>query len=132
MIKLRSTYTYPETKTLKNRVYSDKVIQDAFNEKNFSSWNEDAVIPVYETTHDLYPVGTCSAKLEGRTITLDITIHDHTLERCSDDYWKSLSCTLGGRGDVDDEGNVKWIKFNGAYMSMFCAMKCKLEVIEDQ
>ena len=130
MLKLRSTYTYPETNTLKKRVYSDKVIQDAFNEKNFSSWNEDAVIPVYETTHDLYPVGTCSAKLEGRTVTLDITIDNHVLECVSSDYWRKMSCTLGDRGEVDD-GDVNWIKFNGAYMSMFCAIKCKMEVIED-
>lgn len=131
MIKLRSTYTYPETNTLKKRVYSDKVIQDAFNEKNFSSWNEDAVIPVYETTHDLYPVGTCSAKLEGRTVTLDIIIDNPTLECVSSDYWRKMSCTLGGRGEIDN-GNVRWIKFNGAYMSMFGAVKCKMEVIEDQ
>ena len=75
ILKVCTKYTYPESGTRNNRVYTPEVLEEAFNKYLFKKCCERSFIPVKSVDDEF--LGYATARLEnGNTITIEADIWD--------------------------------------------------------
>ena len=115
-MKVRMTYAYPEQGTRNRRVYSQEVLEKAFNEPAFKEACMNAELPI--VSEDNHWIGIGTAKLEdGRVVIIDGEISHPTYVKLLSDYKDKASFTLYGTGAVeyaDDKAVVTEVKFTSA------------------
>ena len=89
-MKLKVSYTYPDGPTLNGNIYSQEVLDAAFEEPAFKKMNEAKAIPVLGTTQGP-PIGFAFATLDGKKVKLDINIHDKVYEKLLQDIYDTSS-----------------------------------------
>ena len=115
-MKVRMKYAYPEQGTRNGRVYSQEVLEKAFNEPAFKEACMNAGLPI--VSEDNHWIGVGTAKLEdGRVVTIEGEISHPTYVKLLREHEDKVSFTLYGTGAVeytDDKAVVSEVKFLSA------------------
>ena len=115
-MKVRMKYAYPEQGTRNRRVYSQEVLEKAFNEPAFKEACMNTELPIVSEDNKFIGMGT--AKLEDyRVVSIEGNIFDPTYIKLLKDLKESASFTLYGTGEVeytDDKAVVSEVKFLSA------------------
>ena len=115
-MKVRMKYAYPEQGTRNGRVYSQEVLEKAFNEPAFKEACMNVRLPI--VSEDNHWIGVGTAKLEdGRVVTIEGEISHPTYVKLLREHEDKVSFTLYGTGAVeytDDKAVVSEVKFLSA------------------
>ena len=115
-MKVRIKYAYPEQGTRNGRVYSQEVLEKAFNETAFKEACMNVGLPI--VSEDNHWIGVGTAKLEdGRVVTIEGEISHPTYVKLLREHEDKVSFTLYGTGAVeytDDKAVVSEVKFLSA------------------
>ena len=132
-MKVQMKYMYPEKGTRNGRVYSQEVLEKAFNQPAFKEACMNTELPI--VSEDNHWIGIGTAKLEdGRVVVIDGEISHPTyiklLRECED----KVAFTLFGTGSVeytDDKTVVTEVKFTSAMFTPNPAVDvCSMELKE--
>ena len=126
-------YTYPEKGTRNGRIYSQEVLEKAFNKPAFKELCGTKALPIL--SEDDKFIGTGTATLEDkRVVVIDGEIFDSTYIKLLKDFKDRAAFTLAGTGVVehtDDKAVVTEVAFTHAMLTTCPAVDCKEIQYED-
>ena len=127
-MKLKASYTYPDGPTLNGNIYSEEVLEAAFEEPAFKKMNEAKAIPVLGTTQGPL-IGFASATLDGKKVELDVNIHDKVYEKLLQDIYDTTDISLAGMCEKEPSGTLTAIKYREALLTSYSAVHCSMEIV---
>ena len=130
-MKITCKYVYPETGTRNGRVYSQEVLEKAFNDPVFKEYNESKAIPVKSEYNDF--IGLASAQLDDGTVTVEADILNTTYTEAFKVAPENISFTLAGHGntiykDEDDVAVVTDFTIDSVLVSSNAAVDCQTRI----
>jgi hypothetical protein len=126
-MRVTMKYAYPEKGTRNGRIYSQEVLEKAFNEPAFKELCGTKALPILSEDNKF--IGTGTATLEDkRVVTIDGEIFDSTYIKLLKDFKDSVAFILAGTGAVeytDDKAVVTEVDFTHAMFTPCPAVDCK-------
>lgn len=115
-MKINMKYAYPEKGTRNGRIYSQEVLERAFNEPAFKEMCGTKALPILSEDNKF--IGTGTATLEDEmVVAIDGEIFDSTYIKLLKDFKDRAAFTLAGTGVVeytDDKAVVTEVAFTHA------------------
>ena len=115
-MRVTMKYAYPEKGTRNGRIYSQEVLEKAFNEPAFKELCGTKALPILSEDNKLIGIGTATLEDE-RLVAIDGDIFDSTYIKLLKDFKDSVAFTLAGTGAVeytDDKAVVTEVDFTHA------------------
>ena len=109
-------YAYPEKGTKNGRIYSQEVLEKAFNEPSFKELCGTKALPILSEDNKFIGMGTAMLE-DKRVVVIDGEIFDSTYIKLLKDFKDRAAFTLAGTGAVeytDDKAVVTEVAFTHA------------------
>lgn len=134
LLRVQMKYKYPENGTRNGRVYSQAVLEKAFNEPVFKESCINKALPIVSEDEKLIGMGMATLE-DKRVVSIDGEIFDSTYIKLLKDFKDSVAFTLAGTGAVeytDDKAVVTEVNFTHAMFTPYPAVDiCSKEFCED-
>lgn len=126
-------YAYPEKGTRNGRIYSQEVLEKAFNEPAFKELCLAKALPIKDEAGEFIGMGT--ARLEdGRVVAIDAEVfslaHINALKIAD----RNIGLTLAGYGNVVHRNGVNIVTDFTIDSAMLCAhtaVDCSMEIYQE-
>ena len=115
-MRVTMKYAYPEKGTRNGRIYSQEVLEKAFNKPAFKKLCGTKALPILSEDNKFIGMGTATLEDE-RVVAIDGEIFDSTYIKLLKDFKDSVAFTLAGTGAVeyaDDKAVVTEVAFTHA------------------
>ena len=115
-MRVTMKYAYPEKGTRNGRIYSQEVLEKAFNEPAFKELCGTKALPILSEDNKFIGMGTATLE-DKRVVAIDGEIFDSTYIKLLKDFKDSVAFTLAGTGAVeytDDKAVVTEVTFTHA------------------
>ena len=132
-MKVNIKYAYPESGTRNGRIYSQEVLEKAFNEPAFKELCLATALPIKDEADELIGVGT--ARLEdGRVVTIDAEVFSPAHIKAIKVAERSFGFTLAGYGNVVHNNGVNVVTDFTIESALLCehpAVDCSMELYQE-
>lgn len=115
-MRVTMKYVYPEKGTRNGRIYSQEVLEKAFNEPAFKELCGTKALPILSEDNKFIGIGMATLEDE-RLVAIDGEIFDSTYIKLLKDFKDRAAFTLAGTGAVeytDDKAIVTEVAFTHA------------------
>lgn len=127
-------YAYPESGTRNGRVYSQGVLEKAFNEPAFRELCLAKALPVKDEADELIGMGTACLE-DGRIVTIDAEVFSPAHIKAIKVAERNFGFTLAGYGNVVHNNGVNVVTDFTIDSALLCehpAVDCSMELyLED-
>ena len=126
-------YAYPEKGTRNGRIYSQEVLEKAFNEPAFKELCLAKALPIKDEADELIGVGT--ARLEdGGVVTIDAEVFSPAHITAIKVVERNFGFTLAGYGNVVHNNGVNIVTDFTIESALLCehsAVDCSMEILQE-
>ena len=126
-MRVTMKYAYPEKGTRNGRIYSQEVLEKAFNEPAFKELCSTKALPILSEDNKFIGIGTATLE-DKRVVAIDGEIFDSTYIKLLKDFKDHAAFTLVGTGAVeytDNKAVVTEVNFTHAMFTPYPAVDIK-------
>ena len=126
-------YAYPEKGTRNGRIYSQEVLEKAFNEPAFRELCLAKALPIKDEADELIGVGTAHLE-DGRIVTIDAEVFSPAHIKAIKVAERNFGFTLAGYGNVVHNNGVNVVTDFTIESALLCkhpAVDCSMELYQE-